>query len=70
MTEHKIKDGAVVNIASTRALMSEPNTEAYSASKGGKNWWFIRIDLIWKKGLSVLLMLLPWHSLNTEVDQE
>ncbi|MEW6690003.1 MAG: SDR family oxidoreductase, partial [Pseudomonadota bacterium] len=27
--------GAVVNIASTRALMSEPNTEAYSASKGG-----------------------------------
>ena len=28
-------DGAVVNIASTRALMSEPHTEAYSASKGG-----------------------------------
>jgi NAD(P)-dependent dehydrogenase (short-subunit alcohol dehydrogenase family) len=27
--------GAVVNIASTRALMSEPHTEAYSASKGG-----------------------------------
>ncbi len=27
--------GAVVNIASTRALMSEPNTEAYSAGKGG-----------------------------------
>ena len=27
--------GAVVNIASTRALQSEPNTEAYSASKGG-----------------------------------
>ena len=27
--------GAVVSIASTRALMSEPNTEAYSASKGG-----------------------------------
>ena len=26
--------GAIVNIASTRALMSEPNTEAYSASKG------------------------------------
>ncbi|MGI6147744.1 MAG: SDR family oxidoreductase [Limnochordia bacterium] len=25
----------VVNIASTRAFMSEPNTEAYSASKGG-----------------------------------
>lgn len=30
-TEH----GAVVTIASTRAHMSEPNTEAYSASKGG-----------------------------------
>ncbi|OEF95716.1 glucose 1-dehydrogenase [Desulfuribacillus alkaliarsenatis] len=27
--------GCVVNIASTRALMSEPNTEAYAASKGG-----------------------------------
>jgi len=27
--------GAIVNIASTRAVMSEPNTEAYSASKGG-----------------------------------
>jgi NAD(P)-dependent dehydrogenase (short-subunit alcohol dehydrogenase family) len=27
--------GAIVAIASTRALMSEPNTEAYSASKGG-----------------------------------
>ncbi|AFM24723.1 glucose 1-dehydrogenase [Desulfomonile tiedjei] len=27
--------GAIVNIASTRALQSEPNTEAYSATKGG-----------------------------------
>jgi NAD(P)-dependent dehydrogenase (short-subunit alcohol dehydrogenase family) len=27
--------GAIVNIASTRALMSEPNTESYSATKGG-----------------------------------
>jgi hypothetical protein len=27
--------GAVVTIASTRARMSEPNTESYSASKGG-----------------------------------
>jgi NAD(P)-dependent dehydrogenase (short-subunit alcohol dehydrogenase family) len=27
--------GAFVSIASTRAAMSEPNTEAYSASKGG-----------------------------------
>ena len=27
--------GRIVNIASTRALMSEPGTEAYSASKGG-----------------------------------
>jgi NAD(P)-dependent dehydrogenase (short-subunit alcohol dehydrogenase family) len=31
----KNSKGAVVNIASTRALMSEANTEAYSASKGG-----------------------------------
>lgn len=29
------RNGAIVNIASTRAAMSEPNTEAYSASKGG-----------------------------------
>ena len=27
--------GAIVNIASTRAFQSEPDTEAYSASKGG-----------------------------------
>jgi len=27
--------GAIINIASTRALMSEAHTEAYSASKGG-----------------------------------
>jgi NAD(P)-dependent dehydrogenase (short-subunit alcohol dehydrogenase family) len=34
--EHlKAARGAIVNIASTRALMSEANTEAYSASKGG-----------------------------------
>lgn len=28
-------NGAIVNIASTRALQSEPHTEAYAASKGG-----------------------------------
>jgi len=27
--------GRIVNVASTRALQSEPNTEAYAASKGG-----------------------------------
>jgi NAD(P)-dependent dehydrogenase (short-subunit alcohol dehydrogenase family) len=27
--------GSIINIASTRALMSEPNSEAYAASKGG-----------------------------------
>lgn len=27
--------GAIVNISSTRAIMSEPNSEAYAASKGG-----------------------------------
>lgn len=31
----KERGGSIVNIASTRALMSEPHTEAYSASKGG-----------------------------------
>jgi NAD(P)-dependent dehydrogenase (short-subunit alcohol dehydrogenase family) len=31
----KQRSGAIVNIASTRALMSEPDTEAYAASKGG-----------------------------------
>lgn len=29
------RGGSIINIASTRALMSEPDTEAYSASKGG-----------------------------------
>jgi NAD(P)-dependent dehydrogenase (short-subunit alcohol dehydrogenase family) len=28
------KKGSIINIASTRALMSEPDTEAYSATKG------------------------------------
>jgi len=27
--------GAIINMSSTRALMSEPNSEAYAASKGG-----------------------------------
>lgn len=31
----KGRNGAIVNIASTRALQSEPDTEAYAASKGG-----------------------------------
>ncbi|AYC30452.1 SDR family oxidoreductase [Paenisporosarcina cavernae] len=34
MKEQK-SGGSIVNIASTRALMSEANTEAYSATKGG-----------------------------------
>lgn len=34
MVKHK-KHGAIINIASTRAFMSEEGTEAYSASKGG-----------------------------------
>jgi NAD(P)-dependent dehydrogenase (short-subunit alcohol dehydrogenase family) len=29
------KSGVIINLASTRALMSEPNTEAYAASKAG-----------------------------------
>lgn len=29
------KKGSIVNISSTRAVMSEPNSEAYAASKGG-----------------------------------
>jgi NAD(P)-dependent dehydrogenase (short-subunit alcohol dehydrogenase family) len=31
----RLARGTIINIASTRAMMSEPNTEAYSASKGG-----------------------------------
>lgn len=31
----KNTQGTIINIGSTRALMSEPNTEAYSAAKGG-----------------------------------
>ena len=31
----KERGGSIINIASTRALMSEPNAEAYAASKGG-----------------------------------
>jgi NAD(P)-dependent dehydrogenase (short-subunit alcohol dehydrogenase family) len=35
MAELRQRHGAIVNIASTRALQSEPDTEAYAASKGG-----------------------------------
>jgi NAD(P)-dependent dehydrogenase (short-subunit alcohol dehydrogenase family) len=40
MTKHcaphlRVARGAIVNIASTRALQSEPDTEAYAATKGG-----------------------------------
>ena len=35
VTHLKKNQGTIINIASTRALMSEPNTEAYSAAKGG-----------------------------------
>jgi NAD(P)-dependent dehydrogenase (short-subunit alcohol dehydrogenase family) len=31
----RARQGAIVNIASTRALQSEPNCEAYAAAKGG-----------------------------------
>jgi NAD(P)-dependent dehydrogenase (short-subunit alcohol dehydrogenase family) len=31
----RVSKGSIVNISSTRALMSEPNTIAYSTSKGG-----------------------------------
>ena len=31
----RARRGAIVNMASTRALQSEPNTEAYAAAKGG-----------------------------------
>ena len=31
----RARRGSIVNIASTRALMSEPHTESYAASKGG-----------------------------------
>lgn len=31
----KYGGGSIINIASTRAMMSEPNSEAYAASKGG-----------------------------------
>jgi NAD(P)-dependent dehydrogenase (short-subunit alcohol dehydrogenase family) len=31
----RVSDGAIVNLCSTRAFMSEPHTEGYSATKGG-----------------------------------
>ena len=31
----KATNGSIINLCSTRAFQSEPNTEAYSASKGG-----------------------------------
>lgn len=34
MRQNEKSGGSIVNIASTRAIMSEPNSEAYAASKG------------------------------------
>ena len=34
-THLSLNHGSIINISSTRAMMSEPDTEAYSASKGG-----------------------------------
>ncbi|QFT90549.1 3-oxoacyl-[acyl-carrier-protein] reductase FabG [Bacillus sp. THAF10] len=34
-SKHMKNGGSIVNIASTRAKMSEPNSEAYAATKGG-----------------------------------
>jgi NAD(P)-dependent dehydrogenase (short-subunit alcohol dehydrogenase family) len=34
-SKHMKNGGSIVNIASTRASMSEPNSEAYAATKGG-----------------------------------
>lgn len=31
----RARNGAIINLASTRALMSEPDTESYAAAKGG-----------------------------------
>lgn len=35
LAQHMREGSSIINIASTRAFMSEPNTEPYSASKGG-----------------------------------
>ena len=32
---HNKEGGSILNIASTRAIMSEPNSESYAATKGG-----------------------------------
>lgn len=34
-SDHLGQDASIVNISSTRAFMSQPNTESYSAAKGG-----------------------------------
>jgi NAD(P)-dependent dehydrogenase (short-subunit alcohol dehydrogenase family) len=34
MRKNKVKS-SIINLSSTRALMSEPNSEAYAATKGG-----------------------------------
>lgn len=33
--KHMSNGGSIINMASTRAIMSEPNSESYAASKGG-----------------------------------
>ncbi|MCF6095625.1 SDR family NAD(P)-dependent oxidoreductase [Thermovorax subterraneus] len=49
--------GAIVNIASTRAIMSEPNSESYAASKGG----IIALDKIWQNLCYIFHILQQYH---------
>ena len=41
---HNKEGGSIVNIASTRAIMSEPNSESYAATKGGSLQLHMRLQ--------------------------
>ncbi len=66
--------GAVVNVSSTRALMSEPDTEAYAASKGAiSSLTHAMAITLGKDGITVNSILPGWietgdYSILREID--
>lgn len=58
--------GAIVNIASTRALQSEPHTEPYSASKGGLVALTHALAISFAHRIRVNVVLPGWIDVSTQ----
>src|SRR5690606_26702166 len=61
--------GAVVNIASTRALQSEANSEAYAASKGGVVALTHALAISWGPDIRVNCISPGWIDTSDDVSE-